>query len=70
MGAAEAADDTPFRKRVLAHGAVFSKPTDSGCAAHHAADACHVTRWQRLQVLMGEKTGMQTIRHRHCMQVR
>ena len=30
MDAAEAADDTPFRERVLAHGAVFSNPTDSG----------------------------------------
>lgn len=30
MDAAEAADDTPFRERVLAHGAVFSNPTGSG----------------------------------------
>ena len=32
MDAAEAAEDTPFRERVIAHGAVFSSPTDSGCA--------------------------------------
>lgn len=42
MEAAEAADDTPFRERVLAHGAVFSNPTDSGCAAQRAASICYM----------------------------
>lgn len=29
----DAAGDTPFKERVVAHGAVFSNPVDSGRAA-------------------------------------
>ena len=58
----DAAGDTPFKERVVAHGAVFSNPVDSGRAAFPSctvgavnfakvgfACGCRVRAWSAVQ---------------------